>query len=136
MFGLIELFKLCKGHTSLPIDRFFQIDTDRRTRGHSLKICKLCHKDIRKHFFSVRVINRWNSSSEEVIQPSSVYMFKWHLQKVRERRMASSWTTVRYPDGRIFISQWLETGATAPGELSGEFLILMSNSQSSSWSIA
>ena len=32
----------------------------------------------------------------------------------------SSWINVRYPDGRIFISQWLETGLTAPGELPGE----------------
>jgi len=29
---LIEVFKLCKGHTSLPLDRFFQLDTDGRTR--------------------------------------------------------------------------------------------------------
>jgi len=84
---VIEVFKLCKGHTLLSLDRFFQLDTDRRTRGHSLKICKLCfHKDIRKYFFSVRVINRWNSLSEDVMQ-SSVNMFKRHLQKVRERRM-------------------------------------------------
>jgi len=85
---LIEVFKLCKGHTLLPLDRFFQLDTDRRMRGHSLKIRKpCCHKDIRKYFFSVRFINRWNSLSEDVIQSSSVNMFKRQLQKVRERRM-------------------------------------------------
>ena len=30
--NLIEVFKLCKVHTSLPLDRFFQLDTDGRTR--------------------------------------------------------------------------------------------------------
>jgi len=44
-------------------------------------------------------------------------MFKRHLQKVRERGWGSSCINVRYPDGRIFISQQLETGAIAPGEL-------------------
>ena len=68
---------MCDVSISLPLDRFFQIDTDGRTRGHSLKIRKpSCHKDIRKYFFSVRVINRWNSLSEDVIQFSSVNMFK------------------------------------------------------------
>jgi len=31
-----------------------------------------------------------------------------------------SWINVRYPDGRILNIQWLERGATAPGELPGE----------------
>ena len=29
----------------------------------------------------------------------------------------SSWTNVRYPDGRIFNNQRLQKGANAPGEL-------------------
>jgi len=42
------------------------------------------------------------------------------FQKVRERRM---WFfVVCYPVGRIFISQLFETGATAPGELHGDYL--------------
>jgi len=31
-----------------------------------------------------------------------------------------SWINVRYPDGRLLNIQWLERGATAPGELPGE----------------
>jgi len=42
---------------------------------------------MRKYFFSVRVINTWNSLSKDVIQSSSVNMFEWHLQKVRETKM-------------------------------------------------
>jgi len=119
---------LCKGHTLLPLDRFFQLDTDRRTRGHSLKIRKpCCHKDIRKYFFSVRVINRWNSLSEDVIQSASVNIFvclwtaiytvlcelRLIINKYVKEACGSSWINVRYPDGRIFNNQRLEKGATA-----------------------
>ena len=80
--ALIEVFKLCKSH-------FFHLDTDSLTRGLTiLKIRKPgCHRDMRKYFFSVRVINTWNSLSKDVIQSSSVNMFEWHLQKVRETKM-------------------------------------------------
>jgi len=36
-----------------------------------------------------------------------------------KERWGYSWINVRYPDGCIFISQPLETGATAHGELPG-----------------
>ena len=39
---LIEVFKLCKVHTLLLLDRFFQLDNDGRMRGDSLKIHKPC----------------------------------------------------------------------------------------------
>lgn len=85
---LIEVFKLYRGYTSIPLKRFFETDSTGRTRGHSQKLCKpCCHKDIRKYFFSVRVINRWNSLSEAIIQSSSVNTFKNHLQKLRITRM-------------------------------------------------
>ena len=57
---LIEVFKPYKGLTTIMFS--IVLDTMGRTRGHSLKISKQsCLKDIRKYFFSNRVVNRWNS---------------------------------------------------------------------------
>ena len=58
---LIEVFKMAHGYSAIPLTDMFQIDTTGRTRGHSLKLVKCrCSKDIRKFFFSHRVVSKWN----------------------------------------------------------------------------
>ena len=50
---------------------------ENRTRGHTLKLEKtFSHLDIRKFFFSNRVVDTWNSLSEEVVNAPSVNAFK------------------------------------------------------------
>ena len=85
---LIKVFKLSSGNTALSLEFFFDLDTGRRIRGHSVKLHKPhCHKDIRKYFFSLRVVNRWNSLPEEVVLSSSINSFKSHLQRIGETTM-------------------------------------------------
>ena len=58
------------------------------TRGHNWKLMKkhnCC--DLRHHFFSQRVVNRWNSLSQEEVNASSVNSFKNHLERRRRRKM-------------------------------------------------
>ena len=56
---LIEVFKMAHGFSAIPLTDMFQIDTTGRTRGHSLKLVKCRHnKDIRKYFFSHRVVSK------------------------------------------------------------------------------
>ena len=55
-----------------PSEMFFKFcdasDDMRQTRGHNWKIFKPQHTlDVRKHTFSVRIINDWNSLSAEVV---------------------------------------------------------------------
>ena len=51
--------------------------TDSRTRGHSLKLMKHRSRlDLRKYFFSERVVNRWNELDEETVTATTVNMFK------------------------------------------------------------
>ena len=46
----------------------FCADSNERTRGHSRKLAKDNFRlDVRKYFFSQRIMKRWNSLSEEVI---------------------------------------------------------------------
>jgi len=85
---LIEVFKMCRGHSAIPFESFFVLDTAGRTRGHSLKISKQsCSKDIRKYFFSHKVVNRWNSLPDHIVQASSLNVFKNGLQKLRSVKM-------------------------------------------------
>ena len=57
---------------------------DTRTRGHSLKLIKKrSQKDLRLHFFSKRVVNRWNQLPATALQATSVNSFKERLRKVR-----------------------------------------------------
>ena len=85
---LIEVFKLYKGFTSIPFESFFVLDTVQRTRGHSAKIFKQsCSKDIRKYFFSNKVVNRWNSLPDHIVQASTINAFKNGLQKLRSTQM-------------------------------------------------
>ena len=59
---LVEVFKISKGLSAIPWSLFFRVDNYKRTSGHSKKLVKESFKlDIRKHFFSQRVVNRWNS---------------------------------------------------------------------------
>ena len=81
---LIEVFKIVNGLSTLPVSTFFEFRADTRTRGHSLKLIKKrSQKDLRLHFFSERVVNRWNQLPATALQATSVNSFKERLRKVR-----------------------------------------------------
>ena len=63
----------------------FESAAGSKTRGHSMKLKKhFCHLDLRKYFFSERVLNRWNALDEETVSATSVNAFKDKLQRIRE----------------------------------------------------
>jgi len=85
---LIELFKILKGISAASLKKMFSLASNSRTRGHSMKIVKShCRTDIRRFFFSERVINRWNSLPQEAVDSGSVNMFKNSLDRLRSSRM-------------------------------------------------
>jgi len=85
---LIEVFKLLKGFSATPWSTFFQLNTDSVTRGHSLKLRKShSHCEARLQFFSQRVINRWNSLTQQDVDVPSVNAFKGRLDKRRRSQM-------------------------------------------------
>ena len=85
---LIELFKIYRGMSGIKFDSMFEQVRDSRTRGHSLKLAKnRSNLDIRKFFFSERVVSRWNALSEEVVSVSTVNAFKKGLNRTRLNKM-------------------------------------------------
>ena len=73
------VFKILKGFCP-HLDHLFDRNVVRNTRGHSLKLfVPRYNTDIRGRFFSVRVINTWNSLPEYAVTAESVAAFKRHL---------------------------------------------------------
>ena len=85
---LIELFKMVRGFSSVSFQTYFQLAEGRYTRGHSWKLVK-AHStcDARLYFFSVRVLNRWNSLPHCTVEVKTVNAFKNQLVKIRSKQM-------------------------------------------------
>ena len=78
---LVMTFKIMHGFLDVNKSQFFQLRENNNTRGHSLMIYKKRSKNnIHQNFFSQRVIQVWNSLSEEIVTAATVNAFKAALQ--------------------------------------------------------
>ena len=60
---------------------------ERRTRGHSYKLVKSRSKlEVRKNFFSQRVVSEWNNLPTEVVEATSVNIFKNRYDKFKKEK--------------------------------------------------
>ena len=83
---LIQVFKLIKGFDNLDYRTFFHLSDNSKTRGHRFKITKVRSRlEIRKHFFSQRVVNEWNKLPSLVVEAESVNCFKNRLDSYRNK---------------------------------------------------
>ena len=79
---MVEVFKIMNGIDKSDKDQLFTVQSESRTRGHTQKLIKKQFRlDLRKHFFSQRVVDEWNSLSEEIITSETVNQFKARLNK-------------------------------------------------------
>jgi len=57
--------------------RFMKMDTESRTRGHTMKLKISRSKiEIRRNFFTNRIKKRWNGLSQEIINAKAIDAFK------------------------------------------------------------
>ncbi|BHF71095.1 hypothetical protein SprV_0401415000 [Sparganum proliferum] len=85
---LIQTFRILRGHDCclVPAD-FFELATTTNLRGHLLKLRVTGAKlDIRKYFFSNRVIEAWNALPTDVVMSTSVEAFKRKLDQCTTTR--------------------------------------------------
>lgn len=74
---LICIFKIIHGFTGIEKSDLFDFVVDPRTRGHNYKLKGLRSKlDVRRCWFSSRVVPLWNSLPREAVNASSVRLFK------------------------------------------------------------
>ncbi len=74
---LTELFKIINGYTCLQPEHFFNFNVQARTRGHNFKIYpNFSHLNVRKYFFTNRVVELWNRLPIEIVNAINVVNFK------------------------------------------------------------
>lgn len=74
-------YSLLRGIVRVDYTKFFELRMDKRTRGHSWKLVVQSSKlNCRKHFFSNRIVNCWNSLPALVVQAPSLGSFKARLR--------------------------------------------------------
>ena len=75
---MILTYRLLNGHEGVEYQRFFTLlDTPYNLRRHSKTIERTTmNLDIRKSFYSRRIIEKWNSLSEEEVSASCTSAFK------------------------------------------------------------
>ena len=76
---MIEMYKIMTEKYDSEVLNLFEINQN-VTRGHKFKVIKERPRlDIRKYNFTHRVVNHWNSLSEEVVDSESVKIFEKRL---------------------------------------------------------
>jgi len=85
---LIEVFKIMRGCSLIPVDLFFEVSKDGRMRGHTLKLVKhRTDKDLCHHFSSERVVNKWNQLDKDAVEATSSNSFKNCLAKLHNKKI-------------------------------------------------
>ena len=74
--------------STTPFNDFFVLQTATCTRGHTAKLEKNRSRlGLKRHFFSERVVDRWNGLEQCIIDSASVNAFKNGLQRMRDEKM-------------------------------------------------
>ena len=91
---LIEVFKWYRGYNKGDVSRIVRISNLDRTGNDGFKIEKNRYKkEIRKNWFSNRVVDEWNGLSSQVVSGKTIENFKTTLDKyMDENEVIKMWS--------------------------------------------
>jgi ribonucleases P/MRP protein subunit RPP40 len=73
---MITTYKLFHGLIDADPSKFFKLN-DNKTRGHKFKIVlNKCRLDVRKNFYSQRIIKEWNCLPASIVEAKDVIHFE------------------------------------------------------------
>ncbi len=79
---MITVYKFLKVFDKVNCEQFFNRVEGDRTRGHNMKLKKMVVKrEVRRHFFSARVVDKWNSLDRRIVEAKSIHSFKARYDK-------------------------------------------------------
>jgi len=85
---MIEVYKIVPGKYDSAITRTVIISDTHRTRGNDLRLQKSRLKyDMRKFYFTNRVVDQWNSLPNWVVTASNTKIFKNELISIGNIRI-------------------------------------------------
>ena len=88
---LIETFKILTDREGFDKSEHFTLNSNTRARGHKLKLVKpRARLDVRKLFFSQRIISSWNKLPDKEVKATSVNNFKNLLDDYLKERYGVS----------------------------------------------
>ena len=78
----MEVCKILNGYEDVNRNMFFKLKEGSRTSEHEATLVKeQCRLDMRKYYFSQRVINEWNKLSNDRVNASIENMFKHRIDR-------------------------------------------------------
>ena len=80
---LIQVYKIVHKHYDRrSVNNLFTFSQDTRLRGHSYKITKFITKKRQyQHFFTNRIVNKWNGLSQDTVSSKSINIFKNNIDR-------------------------------------------------------
>jgi ribonuclease P/MRP protein subunit RPP40 len=90
---LIETYKILTGKEDVDASEFFQRAIKTDLRGHEWKLFRQRSRlNVRKHFFTQRVVNFWNALPSDVVKANSTNTFKNRIDK---HWRGKKWTDIK-----------------------------------------
>lgn len=81
-FDLVFMYKVIHGLVDIPRDSMFDLGCDPRTRGHRFKVnMSYSRLDIKKHFFTSRIVPIWNNLPDTCVEAETISCFKLRLHE-------------------------------------------------------
>jgi len=86
---MIEVFKITR-ICDETVSPYLPLNIKANTRGNNYKLLNHSfHYDLRKHYFSARIVNIWNSLPNTVVNASTVNTFEARLDKFWSHQVVS-----------------------------------------------